>query len=493
MKGTTAFQLIHNLPAKELERLKFAVKPDANGPLMGQIIEAFRTADAYDGAALLHLLGTSKHKKNKLLDELGNLALRLIGSDDPEGKLMDAVVAVRKLVFQMHNAGAIPLWRWAMAEAERLEKFAVIRQLHELAWIVTTPLKFSAMSEEEALRKHQNYLGYLDLKSQLDRIKQPGCTADDRTRILQYVGQSPLLQSVDAAQSLRAQCAYWHLRASLGKYRRNYAEAAGPQRKLIALIQAHPWLKQSRDFFFTREMIVLSNYLAIAEDLSSAENIVFQVGNVESPERRTEWEKIAQLYPYRLQLALWRGDEDAGLAEITKIEAIIEAYPELDPRFVTRNRYFALYFFIAAGKIDAAARQAAVMRRKYSASDFIPWGYEFTRLLELVVLYEQGEWDDIPQKVKNFRKLREYKGNQFLKTATGMIARCSNAPTPEKVARLQGNYLQQLESIRAEKSGLFFSWFDLATWLESKRDGGTMLDRFRARALRENNVRRTAV
>ncbi|MEM0995953.1 MAG: hypothetical protein AAGN35_02690 [Bacteroidota bacterium] len=459
---------------------------------MSRIIDVFLASQAYDETTLLKRLGVTKQKKNRLLDELGDLALRLIGNADPEGKLMDAVVGVRKLTFQMNNEGAIQLWRGAMAEAERLEKFEVIQQLHELAWIITTPFEHEAMSAETAIRKHTNCLAYLGLNQRLSATNSPDCTPERRAIVIQNVRNSPLMESPGQALSVRAQYLYWRIQLRLSTFSRDFAAAIRHQQTVTTLRETYPWIKQSRDFFFTRELIALSNLNSIAENYEEAERIIFQVGNLKSSEKRTEWEKLIQLYPYRIQLAIIQGNLAGGDVALQEILTMVKPHAGIHPQFVSQNLYFALYYCIAAAKWDEAGRLIASLRR-FRQSEFIARSYEMYRLLEIILAFEKEDYDDIPRMIKNFRKLGPYKENRFFKLAAGVLSRCSNPGNAQRIDLLYANYHAESQKLLDVGPNPYEHWFDFSLWLKGKMTQRSMLDLFREQSGADPDASRGAI
>lgn len=488
MKGTALYKLVKSLSNEEIRLFHGILSAEKDSDLLLALVIALGEMQSYNEADLLARLQISKAKKNEMLRAIDGPANRALASDDPEDRLAFALSSARKMVHRVENEPAIHIIAWAVKESLRIERFDVTLALIDLADRLTEPYDFDAPSKSELVRLQQNILSFRLLEERLREYHQHRTGEADGKSILDEVENDPLMTAESNALSKRALAHYLKIRAGLFHFRRNHNASINPQMRLVQLINETEWLRTDDGFFLITEMGWLMGKLAALNEFDLANRFVFRVGNVDCNDVRSEKEKVAQLYPFRIGLAIDSGNLEGGYHAVEEVDRIIGA-GNVANIFSTTNLYYSAYFYIAADDFENAFRAITRMKKfshsrrsKKQSGNFHSHIYPMMKLLEIIIAFENNEGDDALRLIRNFRMTNTYDGNRYYKIALGTIHRLLNSNRSEWEPILNKAFEDSLQIDRKGWPGRLINYFDLPIWIAAKKSLRPMIVEFHHRA-----------
>lgn len=480
MQGRALFTFIKGLEVEEYQLLNAMIGIEGGDSDARKIVKVIRKLNAYDEEKFIRQVNLTKRRIGTVSRKIVQQATGAVGMHDEEGLLHNALVTIRKLVFRMDSEPASSILTWAARIAEKHERFETLFQLHELAELLR--LKLDVISKKDAISLQINLAGYRALEHRLRMIPRAGCTPEERESILQEVRNSPLMASPDQALSVRAKATYHKVLSGAMLFSTQYELAHGPQARYVEFLENTEWLKGDREFFLAKEMVQLSKLLSLSGYYQEAQKVVFRVGNIQTKSERAEQEKLKQLYPYRMQFAITTGNADIGESSLEQMNQLLNQKDRFDPLFCTENLYYGLYFCIASGNLTQGGLLAPKMR-KYQSKEYHPRIFSMAKMLEIVLAFESKDFEDCARLIKNFRKSKAYPSSPAFALTTGLLNRLVNQSSSKHQSILSTFHEKAIALEEEGTEHVFFAYFDLTVWIESKLNHCSMIDIFHQRAM----------
>ncbi|HHG83784.1 MAG TPA: hypothetical protein ENJ82_03460 [Bacteroidetes bacterium] len=444
------------------------------------VVKAIRKLNHYDEDRFLRQINLSKRKLNTISRKVAQVAVGAVGIHDEDGLLYNALVTVRKLVFRMDTEPAKSILTWASRIAEKRERFEILFQLHELAELLRFEMK--GLAKGDVIRLQLNLGGYRSLDQKLRRIQSVDCKQEEREEILAEVLNSPLMQSAGQALSIRSEAAYYKILAGLMLFSGSIRDAIEPQKQYISFLEKTEWLKSSSEFFLAKELVQLTTFLSVAGYYKEAQAVIFKAGTIEFKSERAKQEQLKQLYPYRMQFAIDTGNSEMGAATLEQMTHFMQEKDRFDALFCTENIYYGLYYCLASENIAQGSLLISKMR-KYQSKEFHPRVYSMSKMLEILLAFENKDLEDCSRLIKNFRKSKVYNSSDLFSMTMSLMTRLVNQ-TESNHAEILEKYLQKATAL--EETGteaIFFHHFDLVVWIKSKLNHCPMMEIFQQRTV----------
>lgn len=477
MKEIVAHSIVASLSDKEKKRLRLS-------------LSRMRDGDALVGFLDL-LMGSSKGKglgrpgrvavSRRLRIRFGKRLLLFLAGEHAHLRLAALLGPATRLVARRDYAGAAAVVEWGLQLAEEGEDYRMVDALwHVLEGCPAPRPEVKGMGQAHALACIANEVAYQQLELTL-RHNRSEEDAAHRQSVIAEVSGSPLLQSPGMALTKRARRSFWKLRAGCLYFAGRYGEAIAPQGSLVALLEIDAELHPLNAHEYLREMGTLASLYAQTRKLVQAENVLGQIADFPAVVARIDEEKLMQLYPLRLGVAIEMGNAQAGKECCNFLLTLFDHEAGLCPEgFQGENLYYMAYFQIAAGQPEAAAK--LLVRLRGLEKGLRPRVCALYRLLEVVLELERGDWEDALRLVKNLRVSRhprEVPGMALALQLLGMVAGMWMAPGARwDTVACDAGVLALLAQLKGQP---VLNYLDLGALLDAKATGRIMLELAQAR------------
>jgi hypothetical protein len=426
--------------------------------------------------------GLSGRRISDLLPRLETAVVEGLGHNapDPTTSLELSLKTARKLMLRLENSAAKVLLREVYDSARESEKFDLMLQAIEIGKMMSDPYEIPGADKEGSLIRLLNLYEYEQLKYRTDQAKT--ASAETRSEIVQAVSRMPLMQSEDRALSFSARALFLAIRTRLLVFSGEYEAAADNQGHLVDLLIARPWLKLLPQYHLMREISPYVGLLIATEQQAEAEKLIFQVGNMDPQYARTELLKWNQLYPLRLSTALQNGDVKAGDHAMEEMLDLFDDRSRLfSLRLINRGLYYIAYYLLAKGDFSAARRIVLRMLRDGQSNSFMPFFLPMTKVLDILVDLEAGEWDDLALKIKNFRQTKAFRQSPFYRLVLNLFSSLTYVKSDMQIRETLENAHE--EAVEMQSDGVndaYFTFFDLPRWIQARQQKVTLIEIFRS-------------
>ena len=487
MKTPTAdlYELTKSLTASE--RRHFSLRTGKKEAQYGQLLQALLELPVYDEAVLAarlrekglgkHLSVAKQHLYFLLLDDL--LAGHSQSIEDAVRKGCDYVRVLRAKGL---NAQAIKLVHRYKKKAYEFELYRPLLDLLELekqllgSKIEETQLDRLYQEEAQALESLAVTNAYWRLASQIGRLqwqylKMPG---EAQQRALQQLSADPLLADISRARTLQSKIYFLRARSTYYFTVGQPEEAYRLNKQLLELLEGSPaFLKQFPEVYlhtfnnFLIDSLQLRHYEAFAAGLDKLSALS------EHPSLRTVKNLEAQLFRQRYLLEInWRlslgAIAEAG-ALVPGIERGLSLYGAklLKPHRITFE-YLLAYVLWLNGRLEASLDW--IHRLLHEKEDIVLELFQFSRVLNLLVHYDLGNWEHLSYLLPSTRRYLRQRRPLYRTEAALLqfLQKAINTPEQDFPALLRA-FATEVEALAGEAGEKrFFNYIDLGVWVRGK-------------------------
>lgn len=470
MKASALFQYVKSLSVEELGQFKAALVGDPMGEDWLRIVQLMLEKDVFKISEFRRILKIGASRFALLLDEIDGVVFSTLASRNDAGKLYNALITANKLVFRMADDAAIEVMEWAFWEADRQERFDITLQLIELTKILVTPHTFSFLPKSELLGRQINLLAFQELEEKFRQMLSPACTTEKRREIFAEIEASPLMQGREQARSVRALAVYLKIRAACLLLTKESENALDAQKEFVALIEANEWLNIENDFFLIKETVQLSTILISSGKIDEANSLVFRLGNMQVQDARSDMEKLKQLYPFRVIVAMLTGNEELVEEAIASTLEVVKAQKGIaTSQFITSNLYHCAYAYTAIDEHQKAFRILKMLGAyRENSQNYSEQLFPMVKILKMVNLLNLDEVVNIPKLIHTFRNHRKIESNDYFRLALGLLHRLSNKGKDDWKSIFEQFHLKAMSLKSMALVAPQFYHFDLEVWIKSR-------------------------
>lgn len=473
MKNKSIFSFLKSLSGEEVEFFTAFIAGHGETNDLIAIWESIAESDQYIEKYILAQTGLSRHRKNELFRRLGECAVRALGMVDHEGQMLLDMIAARKMVLRVENDAAKELLLRAYSRAKALERFDIMLELADLASMMTSPIQIGDESKADLLQAKQQIDAFRLKEELLLRIKEPGKTSAERRELLQIVKDSPEFSIRPNNGIKRLQLGYLKLHATWHIFNQEFDAAIEFQTEVLDLLRNHRWLKVDPDFFFAKEARPLAGMLLKVGETDRFDRLIFEVGNLQGTSLRSQMEKMAQLYPFRIVMAIRQGNAEIGRQAVQAALRLLESSSHFPTStFVTDNLFYASAFLIAVGEYSQARRLLRECKSiSVSGEHFRPRIIPMIRVLDVIVAFELNEHDDVVRLVKNFRASKHHGISPCLDNFLVTLQKTSSKP-----GEFEDIITEGIAILAVSYEDSMLHYFPLLKWMRAKLNDALLIN-----------------
>lgn len=433
-------------------------------------LRLFRRADRYDRKALMQALGISAAQLSRLQSKLGGFVIRAIGEIDSEN-VERTLQAILWLIMQAEDQTAGELLRSIASKAVNTERFELLLHMHELTAMMVKPVDLRIPDRDSLHKQVDNLNRYRSLAHRIESLKAKSFDPLTQPEIVREILDDPLMSDSGNAQSLRARALFHRISSKALSFQRKYDAAVEQQAELYHLLKSNEWLPVHHSYSLIREGALLAKLLALLGKLKEADELIFELGTIDTGSVRLEVQNFSELLVFRLSLSLQTGQREAGINTCETLSGIIDQHAHLiSPLKYAHGLYVMTYFYIAAGHISEARKTLRMLLRlPRSAMQY--GAYAMARFLQIIVAYESRDIEDAHRLIINFRKSKPYKQSPYFKHCFKILQSYALPPFG-KISDCQ--LFHPIEVSRADRT--FLNYFDFNAWLAAKQQDISMLE-----------------
>ncbi len=336
--------------------------------------------------------------------------------------------------------------------------------------------------QEKAIKSLAQETEYNRLMNQAFILYQSRNTlpGEDGIQLLKALKESPALKTPERFRSFRSELLYHHAWGLVHTVENiNPGQIFYHYQKTLEVWDKYPLFKKE----YTRNYkLYLFNFLATChthQDYSSFEAILKKTEEMES---RTIFERTRDFhntYHYKLLFLMNSGKGEEAQALAAEVEEKVRAYKK--QRYpLQQNKLLSLYYNIAillftTEKFTEAQRWTEKIRkelRKTSARQDLKY---FSRILQLLILFESGEDDQLDYKEPYVKRLLKADNmlSEFDDMVLKYIRKLSKSRLPREDRRLYSSLLEEIEASEA-KYRKIRGREEVKIWAQSHLEGKKM-------------------
>jgi hypothetical protein len=477
VKGSLVHAIIASLDEKS--RRKFLASRSANkdGEQLSQLFRLLAKQAQYSEAELLGGTGQTKRVKNLQIEQLGQELVAFLGEGKPDVLVHQIIATAPYVIEHRLERQAIELVEWGISVAESSENYHAVQALWRLAELFPEPRPhFRGMTYEHALACAGNLVTYRQLEV---RLRQTPSIPDleERNAVLQEIESSPLLESPGMALSYEARLLYWHIKAICKYLTKNHEGAIAPQTNLVAALAERSESDLDLGRRWIRECSTLAVLYGTVGNFNAAKQLWDEIWDFPTSQFILECEKTKQIYPTKIAAGIDFGDAAFADKTAREVQRLINDRPELfPPGLLCKALYYCASFYLAVSRVDEASRTVAKLRIIPRMS-FPPVIYSMTKLLEITLEIEQGNYDDAIRLIKNLRMSKHDRTLAGISEAINLLSGAASflADPQNNTKKLTNNVSlrQQLSEIKGQP---VLDFFDFSLWVEAHARGCLMMD-----------------
>ena len=331
--------------------------------------------------------------------------------------------------------------------------------------------------EQDSFEKLHNESQYWYLSTQIGRLQwqYQRLQGETQKQALENLGQHPLLQAVESAQSLQSKIYYYRAKSTyyftLGKPE----EAYQLNEELLKLIESSDYYqKQFPETYlltfnnFLIDSLLLKKFDALQAGLEKLTSLhkAPALRGIKNLKART----FRQRFMLEVNWYLATGAIKKGVDRIPAIEAGLKQFGEKieKPHRITL-RYLAAYLLFLDKNYNGAQYWLLELLRE--REDVVQEIFRYARLLNLLVHFELENWEHLSSLILSIRRYIKQRGD--LSTIEQKLMRYlqkyPNLPDAKEQQLLTQAFLADLEGLKAKpEARRFFNYIDLKQWLNQK-------------------------
>ena len=318
----------------------------------------------------------------------------------------------------------------------------------------------------ETLGKMQNLIDYRLLERQMISLHHHSQFSISREKLQKIKKHRLLLE--DKSQSFDAKFRYFQVNAMIAIYEHDYKKEAMWFREIIALINAHPEIKEA--YYKIYYVVALHNYINacfICNDFTEAEKVIGELKQLDE----AAGYKQAELHCYALMdeasLYTQMGEPQKGAGVLT---TMLETLKQTQISDYSRSllAYATALVFFMNRQYRESAKTLQTLIDEMKNSEYKD-RQAFARVVLLINYYEMGKFDMIDYILNSTQRFLKI-NDRYYKTEKAMLSFFKKAAMQHtvdiaEVEKLKTT-LQQIFSDEEEASLLFL--FDFIAWVDSK-------------------------
>lgn len=476
--------MVISMDVAEFEHVSNLIRKDSDGERLFLLLSTIYRTKTGARKKLANKSGLKEWAVRDLLPVLAKKVTLGIGLFKPDEniRLEICTATAWKMAFRLEFETANEIIESVFSDALEIERFEILLDLFKLAETTELPFSDAGVTKDEIIARHQNLLQFIGLRNLASKLKS--CSGSEREILLSDLESLSILNSIDNALSKSATAHYYWIWSRVHFFRKRLLQAIEAQNTLLASLKENTWLERDYNFFLVREQRVLVGLLLFTNQIAEVNQLWMRIGNIDTSSPLIEALKWQQIYPNKIAAAMEVGDIETGRNAVSNVMELISSNSEIFPKkFIVENLYFSSYFFISIGKWKEANRliNRSLKMQKPGKTNSLIW--PMIRFFEILIAYKLEDSSEVLRLSRNFRNTKEFKTDSYFPMAARIIGRLAKNEHKVDAFSSINRGITEIQDWTANHFGCVHNeYFDLLAWLQSEKDGCTMLDIFRNRA-----------
>lgn len=472
------FQILLNLMSKrEFVLFKQVVLEKSKSDQSTKFCDYLVKNPSINETALLRYAGLTKRNKYHALEQISALLVEFLNCNKGSSKEKGFQLIAKELIQALEHRAAIPFIEEAFRLAEEKESFGDLLELNELRNSFPKDISISGRTTKWVVTQLELVAEFERLFESLSTIRQKVST-QERKKLLLEVRRRAFHLYRNKSLGKKAFLEFLKLQAKLEVIDGDLTDAVKAQEALIAHIDNSKKIGVDPEYLLAKELKILSYLYWQAGRIGEFHSASKRLWAHKFQSKKAEFEKIYQQFPFLINIAIEKGDENAGKIACSRFFDIESLYKkDLPDNFAIQSLYAVAYFHIAIG--DGQTASKAIFRlARFSKSAFLPVYFLSMSLLEIISAINENEIGDA------IRLIRNVGNTKFSKKFPALPKVLKLLKESAKVAENKGTrqdweavYAQFFSSGQIDKLELS-KYFDFGTWVSSKIRGCQMIEIF---------------
>lgn len=374
------------------------------------------------------------------------------------------------------------------------EKYTQLLEIIDMEKALSRAESYAKRNEEDldntyyevndAVEKIRNINDFwrLSTKSFFLRKKYGNIRNEEELNKFNELMKNPLLKSEDKATTYFSRNFYYNIKGLFYLTKGDYENLLKYSKKLVDFLEANPELMRSNNY-----LAALNNLLIVQMETKKYDDAMITIKKIRAiePESKAMRSQIFIIsYDNEMNLYLLKGDFNEGVKLVPKIESgLKEFYGRIDQESEILFYYNIAYIFFGAGKYEKSLEwiNKILNKKDIKLREDIQ---AYSRLLNLFVHYELGNFDLMEYEIKSTRRFLE--SHNYLNESEKVILSFLNKLINQDTAQLRQELFNDLKfrvTKRSKETSKILEYFDILSWLDSKIDESPFAEKVRDKAL----------
>lgn len=340
-------------------------------------------------------------------------------------------------------------------------------------------IELERASEEECLQKLNNYSIYKKLHQKMHLIctRKKGVMNTEDKKLLHEIFKQPELENINLAQSFIAKMMFYDIKIwYYNYYEENYLAAYKFSAAKIELLENNTFVLKSSPLTY---MSVYANHYIRAYALQKIDelpNIIERIdfiANHKSPfiAQDIKNEAFAHSSEKILDYCVATNQFEKGIHYYSQNKRRIQQqHFKLNAFFQMTQHYFAAYFYFHLKDYKNAIKQIKIVLDNFNPETRLVC-YVCTKMMNILVQYELGNYDLIPYSLKSMERLLKSNNiqNKAFELTDTLLRKIITLHSKKEIQFHVNNYLMSLKSLKDYDESSFCKDSGLLYWAENQK------------------------
>ena len=331
--------------------------------------------------------------------------------------------------------------------------------------------------ETEVIEKLRNLAEYQILYSKINLIFKSGGFSrnDDERKIVAEIADYHLIKGKNTAISVRATSICYYIKGLCAASIRDYDDAIVNFRKTKTVMDKNPDIKQDLQSRYISTLTFLLNCYIDKNDFGNAQKFLDEIKDLTNQKGYDSIDSKVRIYSSigvgEIQLYNRKGDFDKALELCDAVDTRLSAYTsKLTKEKILLLDYSKAYMLFGIGDYKASLKIINKMlndNEKKLRQDI----YSFSRIFNLIVHYELGNYDFVEYEVKSTSRFlgKKEKDYQIEKVFIKYIKKLSKDEIGFGKKEIFEAFYKEIETLlKLPNEQVILEYFNIKAWAYSK-------------------------
>lgn len=481
MKGRNIQKILRSLSTKEFE--EFLLFVNSRHPAIreyGKFCKNLLVLD-YSEEAALRILRVQRRVKNYRLEVLGDSLVKYLVLECDIAPIEGIIEASKRLALNLEHEAAIDLLKPAMLVLDQMERYDLLAKCWQVLSFTGSRISIECATELECYER-QRVVAELD--SLLLRIPSVRNLDSIQKRNLEFstIRSESLIIFKKYKLGQRSLLTFLRIQARVGAILANENDWIKAQEAVIAQLEAHPWTTIDFELEVAKESRRLTQLYWQFGQKSKFWERFRQFSELKFSSPRASFEQIVSRFPFLFGIAIEQGDFELGMSAYSEFSKIIEdGKLDSNPSHLSISLYFCAYFLFVSGEVKDSKRMLFHLL-KLPKHSILPTAFFASHFLQIAFEIEEREFDSADRLIRNLSnvsKIQIAPGVRDTILALRKVSRLGGTLGKNNWENLENELREELVKIQGKDSE---AYFNLAIWIQAKKDGHLMLNLFKQEA-----------